>query len=88
MEDRKNTIIFVQDGNSITGEYRRSSPEELGGIFEGTVSDDGKTLFTTRTGTETVTFTLSDDGMRLVESDCGEKEIVSGDYCLNLTRMP
>ena len=35
---------------------------------------------------ENVTFTLADNGLTLLESDCGEKEMALGEVCLNLTK--
>ena len=35
---------------------------------------------------EDVNFILSDDGMNLIETECGEKEIANGELCFNLTK--
>jgi hypothetical protein len=82
-----NTSLNInQSGNSVIGDYYPLLSPEHGGVFEGMVSDDGKTLSTKWTYTENVTFILSDDGMFLIESDCGEKEKAAGEVCLNLTK--
>lgn len=54
--------------------------------FEGTVIDDGKSVFMTWSYEEDVNFILSDDGMNLIETECGEKEIANGELCFNLTK--
>lgn len=83
----KNTsLYFNQNGNYVTGEYFPFESPEVRGVIEGSVSEDGKTLSTVWSSVEEVTFVLSDDGMYLIESDCGEEEIDDGGYCLNLTK--
>lgn len=81
------SIIINQEGNTITGEYFPLTSPETSGVFEGTVSEDGKTLSMAWSFIEKITFIQSDDGMYLIEADCGEKEIASGEICLNLTRQ-
>lgn len=80
------TSIINQTGNSVTGKYRPNSLTEYFGVLEGNVSEDGTTLSNTWTYYENVTFTLADNGLTLLESDCGEKEMALGEVCLNLTK--
>jgi hypothetical protein len=79
--------MLTQNGNSVTGTYRPLSMNEYLGIIEGTVSDDGTTLSSTWVYRENISFMLAEDGLSLFESDCGEKEMASDDYCLNLTKQ-
>lgn len=81
------SVTFNQDGNSITGSAHPVSDPEYIEEFKATVSDEGKTVFITWSMSQDVDFTLSDDGMYLIETECGEDEIAKGEVCFNLTKQ-
>lgn len=84
-QTKNSKFTFHQSGNSVTGTYFNLSSPDGCGIFEGLVSDDGKTLSTTWEYPDNATFALSDDGMYLIETDCEEMDYAEGTG-LNLTR--
>lgn len=84
-QTQNSSFTIHQSGNSVTGTYYILSSPEGYGIFEGLVSEDGKTLSTTWEYPDNATFALSDDGMYLIETDCEEMDYAAG-MCLNLTR--
>jgi len=84
----ENTLFtFYQNGSSITGTaYPILDPEYIE-EFNGTVSDNGQTIIINWSLSQNVNFTRSDDGLYLIETDCGENEIAKGQICFNLTKQ-
>lgn len=81
-----NLITFNQDGNSVTGDYHALTSSKFGGQINGTISPDEETLSMIWTSPVNDTFTLSDDGLNLMEGECTEEKINVNGYCLNLTK--
>jgi hypothetical protein len=79
-------MILNQNGTIVTGKTYYIPDPKYTQEFEGTVSDDGKSVFMTWSYEEEVNFTLSEDGMNLIETECGEKEIAKRELCFNLTK--
>lgn len=80
------SMILNQNGSIVTGKTYYIPDPKYTQEFEGTVSDDGKSVFMTWSYEEEVNFTLSENGMNLIETECGEKEIAKGELCFNLTK--
>ena len=83
---KETSIQLIQNGSSITGTAHPILDPEYLEEFEGTISKDGKTVEIAWSFSENVTFSLSDDGLNLIETECGEEEIAKGQICFNLTK--
>jgi hypothetical protein len=83
---KRNLMNFTQEGTSVRGEYHPLTTVNFGGVVNGTISQDGKTLSMTRISPENVTFILSEDGKTMIEGDCTEEKISFNGYCLNLIK--
>ncbi len=85
-ESKRNVMTFIQNGTFVTGDYHALTSTKFGGQVNGTISADGQTLSMKWISPEDDTFTLSDDGMNLIEGDCTDEKISVNGYCLNLTK--
>ncbi|WP_319580503.1 hypothetical protein [uncultured Methanospirillum sp.] len=85
-ESKRNVMAFNQNGTSVTGDYHALTSTMFGGQVNGTISTDGQILSMKWTSPVNDTFTLSDDGMNMIEGDCSDEKISVNGYCLNLTK--
>jgi len=85
-ESKKNIMTFIQNGTSVTGDYHALTSLKFGGQVNGTISADGQNLSMIWISPEDDTFTLSVDGMNLIEGECTDEKISVNGYCLNLTK--
>ena len=83
---KRNLMNFTQEGASVSGDYHALTTLKFGGLVNGTISADGKTLSMTWVSPENVTFTLSEDRKTMIEGECTEEKIGINGYCLNLTK--
>lgn len=77
--------IYLQNGTTVSGTYKPiSAPFPVNGFIDGNISDDGKNLSLGWVYTENVTFSLSEDGTVLNQTNCipGDEEQI----CLNLIK--
>jgi len=85
-ESKRNIMTFIQNGNSVTGDYHALTSSKFGGTVNGSISADGQNLSMIWISPVEDTFTLSDDGMNLIEGECSDEKISVNGYCLNLTK--
>jgi len=83
---KRDLINLIQNGTSVSGDYHPLTSLHFGGLLNGTTSADGKTLDMVWISPENDTFSLSDDGMNIIEGECTEEKISVNGYCLNLTK--
>lgn len=80
-------MTLIQTGEEITGFFHVILEPESKVFLEGSVSDDGRNISLNWTFAEYVNFTLSDDGMDLIDEACRNDEIKEGYLCLNLHKQ-
>jgi hypothetical protein len=83
---KRNLINLIQNGIFVSGDYHPLTSLDFGGLLDGTTSADGKTLTLTWISPVHDTFTLSDDGLNIIEGECTDEKISVNGYCLNLTK--
>ncbi|WP_300035536.1 hypothetical protein [Methanospirillum sp.] len=83
---KRNVINLIQNSNSVSGDYHPLTSLKFGGLVNGTTSADGKTLSMKWISPVNDTFSLSDDGMNMIEGECTDEKISVNGYCLNLTK--
>ena len=80
-------MTLFQTGEEISGFFNVISEPESKVYVTGFVSDDGRNISLNWTFAEYVNFTLSDDGMQLIDEACRNDEIQEGYLCLNLQKQ-
>lgn len=83
---KRNLMNLTQENASVSGDYHALTSVNFGGVVNGTIAEDGKTLPMTWISPENVTFTLSEDGKTMIEGECTEEKISINGYCLNLIK--
>jgi len=83
------TIVMTlfQTGDEISGYFNVITEPESKVYVKGSVSEDGRNISLNWTFAEYVNFTLSDDGMDLIDEACRNDEIKEGYLCLNLHKQ-
>ena len=80
-------MTLHQTGEEITGYFNVIQEPESKVYVKGFVSDEGRNISLNWTFAEYVNFTLSDDGMYLIDEACRNDEIKEGYLCLNLQKQ-
>jgi len=80
-------MTLNQTGEEISGFFHVIQEPESKVYVEGSVSDDGRNISLNWTFAEYVNFTLSDDGMQLIDEACRGDEVKEGYLCLNLQKQ-
>jgi len=81
------SMTLNQTGNAISGFFNAIFEPERKVDVEGRVSEDGRNISMNWIFVEDVNFTLSDDGMYLIDEACLGEEEKEGYYCLNMSRQ-
>lgn len=80
-------MTLNQTGEDISGFFHVINEPESKVYVNGVVSDDGRNISLNWTFAEYVNFTLSDDGMQLIDEACRGEELKEGYLCLNLQKQ-
>jgi len=80
-------MTLYQTGKEISGFFNVINEPESKVYVKGSVSDDGRNISLSWTFAEYVNFTLSDDGIDLIDEACMNGEGKEGYLCLNLQKM-
>lgn len=80
-------MTLFQTGEEISGYFNVITEPESKVYVKGSVSEDGRNISLNWTFAEYVNFTLSDDGMDLIDEACRNDEIKEGYLCLNLHKQ-
>jgi len=80
-------MTLTQTGEAISGFFNVVNEPESKVYVKGSVSDNGRNISLNWTFAEYVNFTLSDDGMHLIDEACMNGEGKEGYLCLNLQKQ-
>lgn len=80
-------MVLNQTGEKISGFFNVINEPASKVFVEGSVSDDGRNISLNWTFAEYVNFTLSDDGIHLIDEACINGEGKEGYLCLNLRKQ-
>lgn len=80
-------MTLFQTGEEISGFFNVINEPESKVYVKGFVSEDGRNISLNWTFAEYVNFTLSDDGMHLIDEACRNEEEKEGYLCLNLQKQ-
>mgnify|MGYP001769599168 CR=1 FL=1 len=81
------SMTLFQTGEDISGFFHVIQEPDTKVYLNGFVSDDVRNVSLNWTFAEFVNFTLSDDGMHLIDEACRDGEIKEGYLCLNLQKQ-
>ncbi len=80
-------MTLFQTGKEISGFFNMIEEPESKVYVKGFVSDDERNISLNWSFAEYVNFTLSDDGIHLIDEACRNDEIKEGYLCLNLQKQ-
>ena len=80
-------MTLFQTGKEISGFFNVINEPESKVYVNGFVSDDGRNISLNWTFAEYVNFTLSNDGIHLIDEACRSEEKKEGYLCLNLQKQ-
>ncbi len=80
-------MTLFQAGKEVSGFFNVITEPDSKVYLKGFVSDDGRNISLNWTFAEYVNFTMSDDGMHLIDEACRNQVIPEGHLCLNLQKQ-